>query len=62
MSGVQCMLCKHYRRGTTCAAFPDGIPEDVWSAYVRHDKPLPGQGNDIVFERRAPAEESSVEG
>jgi hypothetical protein len=33
-----------------CAAFPNGIPDEIILNGNKHSKPLPGQGNDIVFE------------
>jgi hypothetical protein len=47
----QCSGCKHSmkagRRATgelygRCAAFPDGIPEEILWNEVRHTKPYPG--------------------
>lgn len=49
----QCMACGRYRSplsaenttgttGPSCAAFPDGIPDQVWSNQVDHREPLPG--------------------
>lgn len=41
----QCVLCKHYREGPvtgTCAAFPDGIPMEVYWTKVDHRLPYPG--------------------
>ena len=55
--------CKHFWGvGTTtpgreegqfvcCEAFPDGIPGEIISGENLHSKPLPGQGNTIVYER-----------
>ena len=37
-----------------CSAFPDGIPEEIAYGNNLHAKPLPGQINDITFEK-APA-------
>ena len=34
-----------------CAAFPDGIPEEIAYGDNKHLKPIEGQGNDIVFEK-----------
>ena len=50
---VICNECKHYRRSKpgTCAAFPNRIPSEIIRGDNDHSKPLPGQGNDIVFER-----------
>jgi len=47
-----CLVCKHFNEleyGLTCNAFPDGIPENIIMGEP-HTKPLPSQGNDIVFE------------
>ena len=43
-----CLLCKHYRQAqdwgepNTCAAFPDGIPEDIELGGFDHRKPFEG--------------------
>lgn len=56
MTGVQpvCLDCKHLDRdnfaGVTCKAFPKGIPEEILVMGNKHSKPLPEQGNDIIFE------------
>ena len=45
-----CFKCKHFRRFEGgCTAFPDGIPDEI-AIENDHNNPLPGQGNDIVFE------------
>lgn len=31
-----------------CAAFPDGIPDDIWFSETTHDKVIPGQVGDFV--------------
>lgn len=51
----QCAACAHYRWGSSsvggqCAAFPDGIPEEIYRNRVRHDRPYPGD-NGIMFEK-----------
>ena len=47
-----CFECKHFRmfKGG-CDAFPDGIPDEITSGKNEHSKPLPNQGNNIVFEQ-----------
>ena len=50
-----CESCQHYDvwlydgRGG-CEAFPDGMPKDIYYGRAKHDKPLPGQNNDLVYE------------
>lgn len=47
-----CTICKHWHRdaeGWACAAFTK-IPEEILLGDNEHSKPLPGQGNDIIFE------------
>ena len=34
-----------------CEAFPVGIPDVIAYGNNKHTKPLPDQGNDIVFEK-----------
>jgi hypothetical protein len=46
-----CSGCKNFDRvDGNCTAFPDGIPDEILSGENDHSKPLPNQGNDIVFE------------
>ena len=47
--GGLCRLCKHWRPGIgnpqglqTCAAFPDGIPDRIFSGAETHFKPVRG--------------------
>jgi len=51
-----CYNCIHFRKpgeGGGCDAFPDGIPDKVLSDN-EHDKPLPGQENDLIYEPKKP--------
>lgn len=46
-----CFNCKHWDDASPgCAAFPDGIPEEITEGTNEHKKPLEDQGNDLVFE------------
>jgi len=47
-----CKFCKYlhiFYETLTCDAFPEGIPKELHSGLVFHDKPIPGQKNNIVF-------------
>lgn len=44
----QCLRCQHHIMGNVCAAFPKGIPADIWAGRD-HTKPYPGD-NGIQFE------------
>ena len=51
---IACNNCKHYHRKKnmkkfSCDAFAN-IPDSILSGVNQHSKPLPNQGNDIVFE------------
>lgn len=43
-----CDYCRHDRDDGTCAAFPDGIPENI-AMGDPHSSPVEWQGNDVVF-------------
>lgn len=58
--------CKHFRgvmnpdpederaERVVCAAFKEIIPDDIAYGDNLHTKPVPKQGNEIVYEREAP--------
>lgn len=52
-----CFKCKHYRLfDGGCDAFPDGIPDQILLTN-KHSKPIPNQGNKIVFEEKTDQDE-----
>jgi len=53
MSVGICVLCKHFTPSdkARCKAFPDGIPNDIFSGLKGHEKPYPGD-HGIQFEKR----------
>lgn len=44
-----CNLCKHHIEGLKCKAF-DVIPNEIILGENDHQKPLPNQNNDLVYE------------
>lgn len=47
-----CISCKHYNlENGNCAAFKNKIPDEIYMGDNKHTKPLPKQGNDIVYEK-----------
>lgn len=47
-----CRFCRHKQNfigEATCAAFPEGIPEEILSGKAMHKKPFPVQENDLVL-------------
>lgn len=48
-----CTFCVHMdptMRSRTCAAFPDGIPSEIWRGLNDHTRPFAGD-NGITFQR-----------
>lgn len=44
-----CFKCKHWSDFSLgCKAFPEGIPDEI-TLTNKHDEPLEGQKNDLVF-------------
>ena len=52
-TSATCRHCRHLQHPArrTCAAFPDGIPNDLWWAYRGHREPFPGDQG-IQYEER----------
>lgn len=49
----QCIGCAHFWdliEKPKCEAFPDGIPDDIWSNELSHTKPYVGD-NGILFKK-----------
>ncbi len=47
-----CRFCRHLHNfigEATCAAFPEGIPEEILSGKAIHKKPFSGQKNNVVL-------------
>ena len=50
--GIDCYNCAHLNEGTsTCAAFPEGIPVEILSGPVVHNKPIEGD-NGIQWKKK----------
>ena len=45
----QCLVCKHFKRDYTCAAFPAEIPEPILLNEADHREPIEGD-NGIQWE------------
>ena len=63
-----CLACEHLRRDESeshaCSAFPEGIPEEIWTNRFDHHEPYPGDQG-IRFKMAAvrtmsPSEKESV--
>ena len=59
--GTICFACKHLRRGETgesddgaptavCAAYPDGIPLEIWKGGFDHRQEYGGEADGLRFE------------
>jgi hypothetical protein len=64
-----CYSCAHYQgwKGgpdedgvTCCAAFPDGIPDEILHGQFDHRVPYPGD-NDILFEPKTGVSDEQVD-
>lgn len=47
---LTCAKCKHYIADRKCQAFAVKIPDIIWEGFDGHEKPLPDQKNNIIFE------------
>lgn len=51
-SNFSCFICVHqFDLWSRCKAFPEGIPQLILGAQIRHTKKYKGQKGDFVFER-----------
>lgn len=48
-TSTQCLDCEHYIAFSTCDAFPDKIPQEIFDGSFDHSKPYPGDGG-ITFD------------
>jgi hypothetical protein len=47
-----CFKCAHYKElSPGCAAFTEGIPDEITSGQNKHKRPLKGQENDLIFKK-----------
>ena len=52
-----CIPCLYFDHKTrNCPAFPEGIPEEIGTGKLHHDRVLPGQVGDFVFHMFDPPE------
>ncbi len=60
-SSKLCYDCAHFHtvNPRTCDAFPEGIPNEIWTGVFKHDKSYPGD-HDIQFKPKFPNEFLSV--
>ena len=51
MRDFQCLLCKRLRseEPPTCDTFPKGIPVELWSGKISHEKPFRKE-DELLFE------------
>lgn len=57
-----CFNCKHFGKTPEgCLAFPNGIPDEILLTN-EYSKPLPGQGNNLVFTPKTEEDELFIVG
>ncbi len=55
-TSATCRRCVHFQlTSRTCAAFPEGIPDELWWAYRGHREPFPGDHGVQFAERPLPS-------
>lgn len=58
LSTLLCLFCRHLREdGTRCAAFPEGIPDEI--LFCGHDHRLPFEGDRGIRFELKPGEEAN---
>lgn len=50
MQSTQCLTCRHYATGMTCAAYQEKIPELIATGEHDHRQPFDGDGG-LRYER-----------
>jgi hypothetical protein len=56
----QCLFCRHWVPGSTCVAFPDGIPLAILNNDVDHRLPMVGDRG-VQFAPRTPKDVEKID-
>ncbi len=48
-TSTYCLHCKHYEFGLRCPAFPEEIPDDIFTGEVEHDQMRSDQEGECIF-------------
>jgi hypothetical protein len=61
MSRVQCLCCFYYTHSRQCLAFPQGIPEEIYSTDAEHNEPILGDSGITFMWRDGDLEKENLE-